>query len=157
MNYTALITESAADLQEAEKRRGSALERDRVRFLRLLKTGQCRSQAAAGAHIGLAERQSQRLWEAYRKGGLSALMPGPSRRGWGKLSSYQISCLRQFLLDDQAQTLAHIQAYLAGNLGVQYTIGGVSDLCKCLKIKPKTGRPVHVRQVPGAVDDFKKV
>jgi len=39
----------------------------------------------------------------------------------------QISHLRQFLLDDQAQTLADIQAYLLRNLGVDYTIGGISD------------------------------
>ena len=64
--------------------------------------------------------------------------------------------LRAFLLSDQAQTLADIQTYLAGNLGVKYSISGVSDLCKRLKIKANTGRPVNVRQKPGSVDEFKK-
>ncbi|WP_374755820.1 helix-turn-helix domain-containing protein [Dyadobacter luteus] len=59
-------------------------------------------------------------------------------------------------MSDQAQTLADIQAYLAGNLGVKYTIGGVSDLCKRLKIKLKTGRPVNVRQKPGSVEEFNR-
>lgn len=156
MNYAELILESEADLLAAEQARGSALNRDRARFLRLLKTRQCRSQVKAGAAVGLGARQSQRLWQAYRQGGWVALTSKPARRGWGKLSSAHLARLRQFLLDDQAQTLAHIQAYLAGSLGVHYTIAGVSALCKRLKIKLKTGRPVNVRQQPGAVEAFKK-
>ncbi|WP_028523369.1 winged helix-turn-helix domain-containing protein [Runella limosa] len=78
----------------------------------------------------------------------------PSWGYWGKLSSVQITQLRQFLLDDQAETLADIQAYLKNNLGVGYTIGGVSDLCKRLKIKLKTGRPVNVCQQAGAIEEF---
>ena len=64
--------------------------------------------------------------------------------------------MRRFLLDDQAQTLADIQTYLKDRLGVSYTIGGLSDLCKRLKIKLKTGRPVHVHQPPGAIEEYKK-
>ena len=52
--------------------------------------------------------------------------------------------------------LEHIRAYLTGKLGVNYSISGVATLCKRLKIKLKTGRPVNVRQVPGAVEEFKK-
>jgi len=156
MKYASKIAESVEYLQEAERKRGRAQDRDRLRFLRLLKSGEARSQAAAGAAIGLCERHSQRLWHIYQTGGLEALMKKPVRRSWGKLDSFQISQLRQYLLDNQAQTLADIQAYLAGSLGVQYTIGGASDLCKRLKIKRKRGRPVHVQQQPGAIDSFKK-
>ena len=156
MNYVDKIQESIEFLMEAEKKRGSALDRDRARFLRLLKTGDCTSQAAAGAAIGLCERHAQRLWQTYRQEGFEGLMSKPSKRGFGKLTSHQISLLRQFLRDDQAQTLEHIQAYLSGSLGVEYTIGGVSELCKRLKIKRKSGRPVNVRQKSGAVELFKK-
>lgn len=156
MKYTDKIEESVEFLFEAEKKRGSALERDRCRFLRLLKMGECQTQAAAGAAIGLCERHSQRLWQTYRQQGFEGMMPKPSRRGFGKLTSQQISYLRQFLHDDQAQTLEDIQAYLSGSLGVDYTIGGISDLCQRLKIKRKSGRPVNVRQKPGAVELFKK-
>ena len=75
----------------------------------------------------------------------------PSWGYWGKLSSVQIAQLSQFLLDDQAETLADIQAYLKNNLGVSYTIGGGTRL----KIKLKTGRPVNIRQQPGAIEEFK--
>jgi len=156
MKYADKIEESAEWLLESEKKRGSALDRDRCRFLRLLKSGECKSQAAAGAAIGLCERHAQRLWQTYRQQGFKGLMHKPSRRGLGKLTAQQISHLRQFLHDDQAQTLEHIQAYLLGSLGVGYSIGGISDLCKRLKIKRKRGRPVNIRQKPGAVDLFKK-
>jgi transposase len=156
MKYSTQINESVDFLLEAEKKWGSALDRDRARFLRLLKTGECKSQASAGAILGLCERHSQRLWQTYRHKGFEGLMQTPSRRGFGKLTSQQISHLRQFLRDDQAQTLEHIQAYLSGSLGVDYTIGGVSDLCKRLKIKRKRGRPINIRQKPGAVELFKK-
>ena len=127
-----------------------------MRFIRLLKTAEAGTQAAAGKVIGLSERQAQRLWRVYQQEGLAGLLKKPAWGYWGKLSSIQISHLRQFLLDDQAQTLADIQAYLSNNLGVEYTISGISNLCNRLNIKLKTGRPVNVRQQPGAVQAFKK-
>jgi transposase len=156
MNYGAKIIESTEFLLEQEHKSTLAIIRDRVRFIRLLKSGEARTQSAAGKVIGLCERQSQRLWRIYQQEGLASLQKKPSWGYWGKLSSVQIAHLRQFLLDDQAETLADIQAYLQQNLGVSYTIGGISDLCKRLKIKLKTGRPVNVRQKEGAVEDFKK-
>lgn len=156
MNYDTKIEESVNYLLEQERKSTLALVRDRVRFIRLLKSGEAKTQSAAGQVIGLCERQSQRLWRIYQQEGLAGLQKKPAWGYWGKLSSVQITQLRQFLLDDQAETLADIQAYLKNNLGVSYTIGGVSDLCKRLKVKLKTGRPVNVRQQPGAIDEFKK-
>ena len=156
MNYAKLITESEDELAVLEKKQAQTINRDRVRFLKLLKTSQVTTQTAAGETIGIGQRQAQRLWKRYRAKGLADLLMPAKRLRWGKLSSCQISHLRQFLLDDQAQTLEHIRAYLTGKLGVNYSISGVATLCKRLKIKLKTGRPVNVRQVPGAVEEFKK-
>jgi len=156
MDYSALIRESETELRQLESKQSLCINRDRVQFLKLLKTQQVTGQAAAGEAIGIGQRQAQRLWATYRKKGLTGLILPPNRRGWGNISCQQISHLRQFLLDDQAQTLAHIQAYLAGSLGLEYSISGVSNLCQRLKIKAKTGRPVNVRQKPGAVQEFKK-
>jgi transposase len=156
MTYPEYITESEVDLQILKKKQALVVNRNRIQFLTLLKTGQAHTQTAAGEAIGICPRQAQRLWQRYRTKGLGGLLMPAKRLRWGKLSSQQISHLRKFLLDDQAQTLAHIQTYLKGNLGVNYSISGVGSLCKRLKIKCKTGRPVNVRQVPGAVEGFKK-
>lgn len=156
MDYSKHITESEIDLQKLLKKQALVVNWDRIHFLILLKTGQTHTQTAAGEAIGVGRRQAQRLWQRYQAKGIDGLLLAAKRLRWGKLSSQQISHLRQFLLDDQAQTLAHIQAYLKGSLGVAYSFSSVGSLCKRLKIKPKTGSPVHVRQVPGAVEEFKK-
>ena len=87
------------------------MRRDRIRYIRILTTGQFHSQSVAGAAIGLGERQSQRLWSSYMKEGIAGLISTYSERWWGKMSSVQISQLRAFLLSDQAQNLVDIQAF----------------------------------------------
>ncbi|TDE11536.1 hypothetical protein, partial [Dyadobacter psychrotolerans] len=87
MKYADIIKESIADLLFMEKREKNAMRRDRIRFIRSLKMGEYRSQARAGAAIGLGERQSQRLWNSYVKGGIKELLSTYSDRWWGKLSS----------------------------------------------------------------------
>ncbi|REA63526.1 hypothetical protein DSL64_03520 [Dyadobacter luteus] len=71
MKYADIIKESESDLLQLEKREKNAMRRDRIRFIRSLKTGQFRSQSAASAAIGLGERQSQRLWSSYMKEGIN--------------------------------------------------------------------------------------
>lgn len=156
MDYSLKIHEELAQLQTLEKQQTKAQLRDYVRFLRVLKSGDCTTQAQAAQQVNLSLRQAQRLWQAYQTQGLASLLTARKATYFGKLSTTQISHLRRFLLDDQAQTLADIQAYLKGSLGVEYTIGGVFDLCKRLKIKAKTGRPVHAHQAPGAREAYKK-
>ncbi len=155
MNYSALITEELTVLQLVEKQQTNAQLRDYVRFLRLLKSGEAPTQQAAAKQINLGLRQAQRLWKQYRQQGLEALIrPRPSTY-IGKLSTTQMSHMRRFLLDGQAQTLADIQTYLQDRLGVSYTIGGVFDLCKRLKIKLRTGRMGYLHQPPKALEDYK--
>lgn len=156
MNYLILIKEDLANLQLLEKQQTNAQFRDYVRFLRLLKAGEETTQIGAAKQVNLSLRQAQRVWKKYREQGLESLIKPRISTYIGKLSTTQMSHMRRFLLDDQAQTLADIQTYLQDRLAISYTIGGISDLCKRLKIKPKTGRPVHAHQPPGAVEDYKK-
>jgi transposase len=156
MDYTTLIKEELKVLKALEKQQSQGRYRDYVRFLRLLKSGECSSQNKAAQRINLSLRQVQRVWKNYQHHGLEGILQTRMKGYSGKLSMTQISHLRRYLLDDQASTLADIQAYLAGSLGVEYTIGGVFDLCKRLKIKLKTGRHVHYKQDADALEAFKK-
>lgn len=156
MNYEIEIQESLNFLKKLEKHQHNVRLQDNVRFIRLLKSGQCFTQKQAGVAINLGPRQGQRIWKLYQTKDIDALIEVKPPSYFGKLSTFQMSRLRQFHLDDQAQALEDIQAYLAGSLGVNYTIGGVFDLCKRLQIKNKTGRPVYIRQPPGAVEAYKK-
>jgi len=70
--------------------------------LRVLKTGQAKSQAAAGLTIGIATRQSQRLWQTYQQKGFSGMLSTHYEHIFGKLSAQQLSQLLTFLRSDQA-------------------------------------------------------
>ena len=156
MNYALKIQDDLLTLRTTEKKQTKAQYRDYVRFLRLLKSGEAKTQAQAAKAINITLRQAQRVWKNYQQTSLQQLISPPQSAYIGKISTTQISHLRRFLMDDQASTLADIKNYLSGSLGVEYTIGGVFDLCKRLGIKRKTGRPVHAHQPPGAVETYKK-
>ena len=156
MNYDLKIQEDLLTLQTTEKKQTKAQYRDYVRFLGLLKSEEAKTQAQAARAINLTLRQAQRIWKNYQQNGLHKLLSPPQSTYIGKLTTTQISHLRRFLMDNQASTLTDIKNYLSGSLGVNYTIGGVFDLCKRLRIKRKTGRPVHAHQPAGAVEEYKK-
>jgi transposase len=156
MNYSISILESPEYLKELMSKQKLTIHRDRLYYLYALKTQEVKSQKSAGALIGLKERQSQNLWQLYRKGGLSLLLDLSRQTYFGKLSSAQMSLLRTYLKTDQANSLADIQEWLQNNLQATYTLGGISLLCKRLKIKLKTGRPTNVRQDKDGLESFKK-
>lgn len=156
MNYAAQIKESSQELANLMSAQKLTLSRDRLQYLYLLKTGQAKTQIMAGSLIGLKDRQSQKLWQLYRQGGLDTLLNTNRKTYFGKLSCQQISILRVFLATHQANSLADIQTWLKTQQGVSYTLGGISLLCKRLKIKHKTGRPTNVRQDKEGMEDFKK-
>ena len=63
MDYQVEIKEAIEDLNRLEKTNKDLKGRDRIRFLRLLKSGEASSQLQAGRMSGLKLRQSQRLWQ----------------------------------------------------------------------------------------------
>lgn len=156
MDYGSFINEDLFYLEEQERLACKSIVRDRIRFLRLLKSGQCTSQRAAGQAIGLQERQSQRLWQLYRQQGYGALVSLGYAHSFGKLSAAQLSQLQGYLRQDLASTLADAQHYVAQEFGVAYTVSGLCKLFQRLKVKRKTGRPVNVRKDEGKAQAFKK-
>jgi transposase len=156
MNYQAEIIESEDDLIKLERSTKDGKVRDRVRFIRLLKTGQATTQQQAGMLIGLGIRQSQRLWQRYRQNGIAILAVGNYQGGTAKLTEVEQSRLKQRLKKDDIGSLEQARNCLEKEFGVSYTIGGVSYLFKRLKIKLKTGRPTNVKQNPAQTQEFKK-
>jgi len=156
MDYGSIIKEEEVFLQEQERHAGKAIVRDHIRFMRLLKSGQCKSQREAGQAIGLGERQSQRLWQLYRQQGYSGLISPGYAHGFGKLSAAQISQLQEYLRQDLASTLSDAQSYVAAEFGAAYTTSGLCKLFQRLKVKLKTGRPVNIRKDGGKAQAFKK-
>ena len=79
LDYRKAIQETEQRLFTLERSQTKALLRDRMRFLRLLKSGECTSQAQAGRLIGLKLRASEKLWRKYRERGIEGLLTYPYR------------------------------------------------------------------------------
>ena len=96
IDYGMSIAESVAELQARERAVRGQRAADRVKLVRLLKSGAARSVRQAAATLGYSERQAQRWWACYASGGLAALLdvgrPGGSHQritpeAWADLSA----------------------------------------------------------------------
>jgi transposase len=156
MNYESLIREDLKKLKQIAKKQKLVRDEKRIQFLIWLKSGEAKTQKEAGRKVGWQLRQSQKIWRIYREDGVQGVLEKTERRGFGKLSSVEISRLNEYLREFGARSLAEIRQYLKQSAGVEYTIGGVSDLCLRLKIKLKTARPANYKKDVGAVQAYKK-
>ncbi len=156
LDYQKAIKESEQDLLERERHQSKALLRDRMRFLHLLKSGACSSQAQAGKHIGLKVRASEKLWSKYCAEGIEGLLAYPYKGSQGKLSEKQKQQLQEELRKDQIQSLQQGCAYVEKKFRVHYTPSGISYVFRRLQVKKKTGRPVHVQKDVRGEKRFKK-
>ena len=156
MKYEAAIKEKIEELSKVEKATKDVKGRDRVRFLRLLKSGEATSQQQAGRMIGLGIRQSQPLWQRYQIVELSEFIKSRYVGRRSKLTEDEKNLLAERLKKDDVLSLQKAQEYLAQEFGVNYTIGGVSYLFEQMKIKLKTGRPCNYQQKKEEIEEFKK-
>lgn len=156
MDYQTEITETGELLLELERSSKDLKTRDRVRFIRYLKTGKAETQKQAGVLLGIGERQAQRLWREYRERGLSEMSRNRYRGGTGKFEAARRGELEARLKKDDIQTLEQAKQVLGEEFAAHYTVGGVSYLFQRLQIKLKTGRPHNIRQAEEEREEFAK-
>lgn len=141
LSYPDLIEERAEELARLERARRGTPVADRLKMLRLLKTGAYRSRRALAGLLGYSERQLARWFEVYRAGGLEALtargQPGGSEE---RLSPEAWAALEAEMKAGRIVRLRDAQRFLDDEFGASYTIGGLSDLFRRRKAKRKTGR-----------------
>ena len=157
IDYGVSIAETVDALRAQERAARGRRAADRVKLLRLLKSGAARSMRQAAATLGYSERQAQRWWARYTAGGLAALLtvgrPGGSREritpeAWADLSAQMRAGAIGRLKD--------AQAYLRERWGIDYCLDGVSKLFIRRKTKLKTGRRRHRQADAAAQAAFKK-
>ena len=157
IDYRTRIGETVAALARAERAARGTPAADRVKLLRLLKSGQQRSLAGAAALLGYSERQAQRWWRRYVAGGLAALMqvgrPGGGRE---RLPRDAWPALDAKLRAGALARLRDVQACLRERWGIAYTVSGVSKLFQRHKVKRETGRPHHRQADAARQAAFKK-
>jgi transposase len=156
LDYQKEIKEKEAKLFSVERAQSKALLRDRVRFLRLLKSGACGSLAEAGRQIGLKLGASEKLWRKYREEGLMGLLNYPFKGYQGKLTAEQQDCLEEALQQSSVRGLTESCQYVEEHFGAHYSLSGMHYVLRRLQIKKKTARPTHVNKSEAAEKRFKK-
>jgi transposase len=157
--YTQKITEEPDDLKELEKRHRYSHLFQRLRMLRLLKSGECSNLSEAADALGYSWRQCQRWFASYQEGGIDELLKSRvHERGRQELATPEaLEDLKKSMKMGQIATIAQADEFLRERHDIEYAHpDGVGQLLRRHKIKLKTGRPRYEQADPEEQDAFKK-
>lgn len=159
INYLECIDEDLDELRALKQKHRHGPAADRLKMLRLLKSGQSRSQRQAAEVLGYSERQLRRWWQTYRTGGLKALLkikaPGGSDE---KMTPEAWAALEEQMKAGQIARLEDARLFLAEQFEIEYqSLSGISRLFRRQGVKlTGAGRPRHKKVDPEAQTAFKK-
>ncbi|MBB1287413.1 winged helix-turn-helix domain-containing protein [Flavisolibacter sp. BT320] len=156
LNYSKEIGEEVEVLQGLYRKQSRSLARRRLRFLVLLKSGACASQALAGAKIGIKARAAEKLWALYRSKGVAGLLEKPHSGQPPKLTAKAKAALQKQLDGNHLQTLRDACAFVLQKHGIALSLSAMHHYFKAHGIKKKTGRPTNVRKDAAGEAVFKK-
>ena len=157
--YTQVITEDPDDLEELEKRHRYSHLFQRVRMLRLLKSGEATNLGEAARALGYSWRQCQRWFASYQEGGTEELLKSRlHERGRQELVTQEaLEDLKQSMKKGEIATVGQADRFLREHHGIEYAHpDGVGQLLRRHKIKLKTGRPRHEEADQEEQEAFKK-
>jgi transposase len=157
--YTQVITEELDDLKELEKYHRYTHLFQRVRMLRLLKSGECSNLGEAAQALGYSWRQCQRWFASYQEGGIEELLKSRlSERGRQELVTEEaFEDLEEAMKRGEIATISEADGFLRERHGIEYAHpDGVGQLLRRRKVKLKTGRPRHEKADPEEQEAFKK-
>ena len=157
LNYSEQIKEDVEELSTLLRAQIKSVDRDRIRFLLLLKQGKYTTQKGAAEAVNIGLRQAQINWKTYRQEGISALVGNKPIGAPTKLSQEQLDQMEERLKADDIQFLHEAVDYVQQEFETSYTLSGMHYVFKRLKIKKKTGRPSNINQVEEDREDFKKI
>ena len=158
IDYPNVITESPEQLHELEKRHRYTHLFQRVRMLRLLKSGECTDLGGTADALGYSRRQRQRWWSAYTEGGLDELLVSRvDERGRQEFVTEKAwEELEEVMKEGRIATYAQARDFLAER-GIEYaSADSVGQLFRRRKVKLKTGRPRHEKADTEEQEAFKK-
>ena len=153
------IAESAEELRQQLNSSDNQGIKERIQALYWLKTNQVESTGAIANLIGKHRTTVSRWLSQYRKGGLKELLTQGKKTGRpSKISGEVEEKLREELLEAEGfSSYKEVQLWLKAVEGIDMSYTGVHQTVRYrLKGKLKVPRPVHIRQKPGAVEEFKK-
>jgi transposase len=131
-HYPDQIVESEEELEQLEKSlRGEAVY-DRVKMLRLLKSKAYDSRRTLAPVLGYSERQLQRWWKLYKKGGIDLLIEEkPVGGSEERITDEAWEALRKAMRKGNVRQLKEAQAFLLDHFDIEYqSLQGLSDMIK---------------------------
>jgi transposase len=156
--YPQVIQEDPHELEKLEKQHRYTHLFQRVRMLRLLKSGACRNLGEAADALGYSWRQCQRWFASYSHGGLEELLKSRvDERGRQELVTEEaFEELQEAMKRGEIATISQAHEFLSER-GIEYSHpDGVGQLLRRRKVKLKTGRPRHEKADPQQQEAFKK-
>src|SRR5262249_7180642 len=112
IHYPRVIQESEAELRALERQLRGHRTSDRVRLLRLLKSGQCPTLHACAPALNYSVLQLKRWWRTYRQGGLSALLTVGQAGRKRRISSAALADVESAFAAGDLHTLQDARVYL---------------------------------------------
>ena len=145
IKYPKAIQESEEELTSLEQSLRGQKAADRVRVLRLLKSGAVKSLKDCAPMVGYSVSQLTRWWERYRVEGLTEMLKQHKPAGRAsKLSSEAWEGLLQAMQAGHIATMQDARNYLEREWGISYKNGkSLWWLFKKHRVKWKTGRRRH--------------
>ena len=120
IHYPDRIQESVDTLLAQERRLRRSAIADRVKMLRLLKSGRYRSQTQLAPLLGHSDRTLRRWWQLYQQQGLAGLLADQS------ITAQARQGLETAMQAGQIATLEEARSFLKRQFGIVYQ--GVSGL-----------------------------
>lgn len=145
INYKELIKESVEELVVIEKKENRGRTRDRIKLLRLLRSGQYSTLKEVSKVIGITYQSGKNLLNTYKTQGIE----GTTRWNYkGKTPRVSYDQLTD-ALEWQTQapmSLEQARSKINQRFNVNYCVSGIWYLFNTYKIKLKTGRPRNYRK-----------
>ena len=158
INYPKAIGESEEELMSLEQRLRGQKPADRVRMLRLLKSGTVTSLKDCAPLVGYSVTQLTRWWECYRAKGLTGVLKQHKPVGKpSRLTPEAWAGLLQAMRKGHIATMEDARDYLEREWGIRYKNGkSLWWLFKKHRVKWKTGRRRHKKANAEQQAAFKK-
>ena len=158
IKYAKAIQESEEELTSLEQSLRGQKAADRVRVLRLLKSGTVKSLKDCAPMVGYSVSQLTRWWERYRADGLAEVLKGHKPAGkTSRLTPEACQGLLQAMRAGHITTMQDARNYLEREWGISYKNGkSLWWLFKKHRVKWKTGRRRHQKANAEQQAAFKK-
>jgi len=158
ITYPKVIQESEEELTRLEQSLRGKKTADRVRMLRLLKSGAVKSLKECAPLVGYSVIQLTRWWERYRAEGLAGMLKQHKPVGKAsRLTPEAWAGLLQAMRAGHIATMQEARNYLEREWGIRYKNGkSLWWLFKKHRVKCKTGRRRHKKANTEQQAAFKK-